>query len=70
MKASEVIAAAQAQMNVTQRVTIRYDSTVSELDNSWRILFGTRVLTIDGVRNVNERDRTLELLCSEGMKEE
>jgi len=70
LKADEVIAASQAQMQITHRVIIRYDSAISAITNGWRVLFGTRVLVIDGILNRDEKDRQLELLCFEGLREE
>ncbi len=70
LRASELIASSQYQMNVTHKIIIRYDSALSELDNSWRILFGTRIFVIEGITNFGERNIMLELLCSEGMREE
>lgn len=68
--ARELFAAGQAQSEVSQRVWVRHDAAIAALDASWRVLFGSRVLVIDGVRNHEERDRWLELLCSEGLRSE
>ena len=71
LRASEVFAAAQNQASTTHRIQIRYDSSNSEIDSSWRVKFGDRIFTIDGPpRNFNEKNRTLELLCTEGLREE
>lgn len=70
LSTSERHIAAQAHTFLTHRVTIRYASVVSAIDASWRVLFGDRVLTIEGVRNLNERNITLELVCTEGERQE
>lgn len=67
MKASEIIAAAQNHMIVTHRVVIRHDSLLDDMTNEWRVLFGTRAFDIQGIRNINERNRSYELLCNEGV---
>lgn len=62
--------AAQANTEVSHRVTIRYSSDVSGLDGGWRVKFGSRILVVDGVRNLDERNRIMELVCKEGMTTE
>lgn len=66
----ELLAAGQLQSETSHRVRIRHSSAVSAIDASWRVLFGSRVLVIQGVRNIEEGDREIELLCSEGVREE
>ena len=58
--------AAQAHSLVTHRITIRYGSDWSTIDGSWRVMFGDRALPIEGVRNVDENNRMIELVCTEG----
>lgn len=62
--------AAQAHSFVTHRITIRYGSEWSTIDASWRIKFGTRYMPIEGVRNLEEQGRWIELVCTEGGAEE
>jgi SPP1 family predicted phage head-tail adaptor len=62
--------AAQSRTYVTHRVTLRYSSELAAIDGSWRVVFGTRHLPIEGVRNIDERNREFELVCVEGMKQE
>lgn len=62
--------AAQAHQFTSHRVTLRYESELSAIDASWRVLFGDRKLPIDGVRNLDERNRTLELTVIESAREE
>lgn len=66
----DLLAAGQMQSEVSHRVRIRYESAVAAINSSWRVLYGTRILVISGVRNINEADREIELLCSEGLREE
>ena len=70
LSTSERHIAAQAHAFVSHRVTLRYEPPVASVDASWRVLFGERVLTIEGVRNLNERNVTLELVCTEGERQE
>lgn len=69
LRANEVIAAAQSQMNITHRIVMRYDSSIAGITHGWRILFGSRVFDIQGVRNIDEKNRVYELLCSEGLRD-
>lgn len=69
-KAREHFAAQQAQSSTTHRILIRYGSEISDIDASWRVVYGSRVFVIDGIRNIDEMNRTYELLCTEGLKTE
>ena len=62
--------AAQNHMAISHRVTVRYCAEIGAVDNSWRVVFEGRYLPIEGVRNLDERNRTLELVCIEGPREE
>ena len=66
----ELLAAGQIQSEVSHRVRLRYADALAALDASWRVLFGSRVLVIQGVRNIDERQREFELMCSEGIRDE
>lgn len=70
LKVAERNIASQQHSSTTHRIMLRYASALSTIDASWRILFGSRIFTIDGVRNINEKNRELELLCTEGLREE
>jgi len=48
---------------VTHKITIRYRSDIAI---QMRIAQGTRYFQIHGYKNVDERNRFLELLCEEG----
>lgn len=64
LSGSERIAAAQVYALATWKVIIRYDSDILD-GNNWTISYGSRVLEIGSIINVDERNRLLELLCSE-----
>ena len=66
----ESFEAEQVQSSVTHKVVIRYDTAIAAVDHSWRILFGTRIFIIDGVRNILEENEMFELKCTEGLREE
>jgi SPP1 family predicted phage head-tail adaptor len=66
----DMLAAGQMQSEVSHRVKVRYSSTIAAIDASWRVLYGSRVLVISGVRNLEEDSRVIELICGEGMREE
>lgn len=60
----EILDADQVKANVTHRVRIRsYDG----LTPKHRFLFGTRVLNIEVVRDIRERNVEMECLCKEAL---
>lgn len=62
--------AAQRHASTTHLIQLRYSSQVAALDATWRILFGSRVFSIDAPpRNVDEADVMFELQCTEGLRE-
>ena len=57
----------QVQAELTHKITIRYRSDVVAKQ---RILFGTRIFTIEHPPiDINEQHELLELMCAEGPKE-
>lgn len=58
----EFFAAAQVQTDITHRVRMRYLAGVTP---KHRIRFGERLLDVRLVRNIEERNAELELLCVE-----
>lgn len=52
------------QEKVTHEITIRY---MQNIDTNSKITFGTRSFAVNGIVNVDERDRFLTLLCEEGV---
>jgi len=53
----------------THIVLMRYDSSLAGIDNSWRISYDGRIFIITGVIDINEHNRTIKLMCSEGLRE-
>lgn len=71
LTARELIAAGQLHGELSHRVRIRHAVAISAIDASWRVLFGSRILVVAAPpRNIEEGDREIELLCSEGVREE
>jgi len=52
----------QIQSQATHRVTLRYTSNVNHKS---RLLFGSRYLYVQSIRNIEEIGDKMELLCSE-----
>jgi SPP1 family predicted phage head-tail adaptor len=67
IRGKEFFESFQVQVEVTFRIRVRYrDDVVPKM----RVLFGTRIFTIEYVIDVGERHELLELMCAEGPKEE
>jgi SPP1 family predicted phage head-tail adaptor len=63
MRSTEVVRSARVAEEVTHTVRIRY---MDGPDSSWRVLWGDRVLNIDGIDDVpNQPRRWLILHCQE-----
>lgn len=62
LSAHEKFEAMSVQSGVTRRVYIRYRPDVG---TEMRIKYGNRIFEIEGILDVGERKRFLELLCSE-----
>lgn len=58
LEGREAWAAAQAQSEVTHKVVLRYLSGVTP---RMRIVFGSRILQIVAVKNIEERSRVVEI---------
>ena len=52
------------QEKVTHEITISY---MKNIDTNSKITYGTRQFAVNGIINVDERDRFLTLLCEEGV---
>ncbi len=71
LSTSQLAAAAQLQTGASIRVTVRWSSAIAGIAADWRVLFGSRILVIAAPpRNVTEGNQIIELLCSEGLREE
>lgn len=62
VSAREAFAHGMVQGSITHRVTLRYQSGIRP---KMRVLWGTRVLLIQGVRTIDEERRVVELDCVE-----
>jgi SPP1 family predicted phage head-tail adaptor len=71
VRVSEFLAAGELQGKLTHRVQARFSAALAAVQSKWRILYGARVLVIEGPpRNLEEADRVVEFLCGEGLREE
>lgn len=62
LSGGESLSNEQITAEVTHKVWVRYDSTVTP---GTRLLFGSRVFEINSVLNKDERNVAMELLCKE-----
>jgi SPP1 family predicted phage head-tail adaptor len=62
LQGDEKLAAAYIQAETTHKVTIRYLAGITPAN---RLLFDGRTLEIESVRNLEERNRELQLMCKE-----
>jgi len=60
----ELTAAAQVYAEASWKILIRYDEDVLH-GHKWTVAYKSKVLEIGSIRNVDERNRVIELLCSE-----
>lgn len=58
----EIFTAQQVEAQLSHRITLRY---YSGLTSAHRLLFGARVFNIHSVRDLDERNRTHEVLAME-----
>lgn len=63
MSGRELLAAQAIQSSVTHEIAMRY----RVVDATNRILYGARIFNIKSVVNIDERNRDLVLLCTEGL---
>lgn len=67
----ELLAAQAVQSDVEYSVVARYRSEFAtpKAVAAMRLLYGSRMLNIVACMNVDERNRTVELRCSEGLND-
>jgi len=65
LNARETLFAQQLQSVTTQRIALRYRPNHG-ITPAMRVLYGTRILNILAIANVEERNRWLILFCEEG----
>lgn len=65
----ELFSAQAVQSEVSHEIRIRYRSEldVPRTGAALRVLFGSRVFDVHAVLNVDERDREMRILASEGL---
>lgn len=64
MHGTERLRAMQLETPITHRIVIRYRP---HIEPAMRVVFGGRAFNIRAVLNPNEANRSLELLCEEGV---
>lgn len=62
LQGREFFSAQQVNAEVTTRIRIRYRSGITP---AMRVLFGSRAFDIQGIINIEERNRELHLMCKE-----
>jgi len=62
----EYFAAQQYNAATTTKITVRYQDGITA---KMRVSYDSKIYNIENVRNVGERDRMIELLCSEGVND-
>src|SRR5260370_918247 len=69
LSGSERMAAMSYSTDVSHRVTVRYDAIFIDprVVATYRIQYGSRIFNIEAALNVDEGNRTMELICSEGL---
>lgn len=61
----------QEQASATHRVRFRYRPELAAMTGKERVLFGSRVLVLVGLpTNIDERNREIEVLTEEGLRQE
>lgn len=66
---NERIAAMSVSTDVSHRITVRYDAIFADprVVAAYRVVYGTRTFNIQASMNLDEANRTIELLAAEGM---
>lgn len=56
---------------VTHKVTVRYQSLFADIKTvgSYRIVLGSALYDVGASLNIDQRNRTIELLCEEGLND-
>ena len=66
LSGKEYFSAKQVNSKVNVKITIRY---INSLLSHWVVQFGQRIFNIEAIINFEERNRYLQLLCSEKVGE-
>lgn len=69
LSGSERLAAQSFSTDVSHRISIRYDADFTDprVMATYRVLYGTRIFNIEAALNIDEANRLIELVCSEGL---
>jgi SPP1 family predicted phage head-tail adaptor len=70
LTAREMMAAGQRQATTSHVINFPFGANVSAVIAAWRVKYGTRIFTIEGVLNVDEARKTIQLFCTESVREE
>jgi SPP1 family predicted phage head-tail adaptor len=70
LTAREMMAAGQRQATTSHVITFPFGANVAAVIAAWRVKYGTRIFTIEGVLNVDEARKTIQLFCTESVREE
>ena len=66
---SERDAAMSISTDISHRITVRYDDIWADPKTvaTYRIVYGTRLFNVNAAMNIDEANRVVELLCTEGL---
>ncbi|KVG31449.1 phage head closure protein [Burkholderia diffusa] len=69
LSGSERAAAQSITTDVSHRFTVRYDAMYADprVAATYRIVYASRIFDINAALNIDESNRTVELLASEGL---
>lgn len=69
LSGNERMAAMSYSTDVSHRVTVRYDAMFDDprVAATYRILYGARIFNIEAALNLDESNREMQLICSEGL---
>jgi SPP1 family predicted phage head-tail adaptor len=67
LSGKEYLAASQIQSEISVRIVIRYHANIGP---TWRVINDNKVYSILAPLNLDERNRTIELMCSVGVLEQ
>jgi SPP1 family predicted phage head-tail adaptor len=69
LSGTERAAAASYSTDVSHRVTVRYQALFDDprVIATYRVKYGTRIFQVLAGLNVDEANRTIELMCAEGL---
>ena len=66
MSGREYFGASQINADTSTKITIRW---LSGITAKMRVSYDSKLYNIEAIRNIGERDRQIELMCSEGVND-